>query len=481
MAVVSTAPLREAQPGSLTLVIGVAGLALLGAAMGVSLVLGELDALFVVLALLGCLATLYDFRAGAVLLILLLPVSDSNLFPHAVFGVTGLNPLNLLIGATLLSYFLHGRQKAGGGGAFVPKKLWWLYLAPLIVGGLLGARHADEIPSLFYEAEAIQFLDAAGYLRDILARPLLTVLIALLVAAAVSRSKKPDGFLVAIGVSIWLICLLSIGFVFKSGATLAELADPAARGFFTGIGLHANSLGRLFAVAYALLLFAWAQSSDRTFRTACVATMGVLILALLLTFSRGAFVGFLIVNGLFFLWRFNAKTAALVMLGAVALMLLAPEQVFERMSVGFDEDANAVSAGRIDTIWLPLLPELWRSPLWGNGLGSTMWSDAMHRGLMLEVTHPHSAYLEALLDVGIIGMSLLLAYYVHVWKNLRALGSNAFLAPEMRGFYQGAAAALLMLLVTGLVGSSLAPLPEQVFLWMAIGVMYGQLARRPAG
>ena len=67
MAVVSTAPLREAQPGSLTLVIGVAGLALLGAAMGVSLVLGELDALFVVLALLGCLATLYDFRAGAVL------------------------------------------------------------------------------------------------------------------------------------------------------------------------------------------------------------------------------------------------------------------------------------------------------------------------------------------------------------------------------------------------------------------------------
>jgi O-antigen ligase len=209
--------------------------------------------------------------------------------------------------------------------------------------------------------------------------------------------------------------------------------------------------------------------------------MGLLVIALVFTFSRGAFVGFLLVNGLFLLWRFNAKTAALALLVGVALVLMLPEQVFERMSTGFGEDANAVSAGRIDGIWLPLLPELWRSPIWGNGLGSVMWSDAMHNGFMLEVTHPHNAYLEALLDVGALGLAVLLAYYAHVWKNLRALGSNAVLSPELRGFYQGAAAGLLMLLVTGFVGSSLAPLPEQAFLWMAIGIMYGQLARRPAG
>jgi O-antigen ligase len=144
-------------------------------------------------------------------------------------------------------------------------------------------------------------------------------------------------------------------------------------------------------------------------------------------------------------------------------------------------DLNEISAGRIDTIWLPVLPEIWKSPLIGQGLGSVMWSDAMRHGLMLEVTHPHNAFLQAVLDVGFVGLVILLAYYWHVWKNFRALGSNAFLSPEMRGFYQGAAAGLLSFILTGFSGSSLTPVGETAFLWMAIGMMYGQLARRPAG
>jgi hypothetical protein len=64
---------------------------------------------------------------------------------------------------------------------------------------------------------------------------------------------------------------------------------------------------------------------------------------------------------------------------------------------------------------------------------------------------------------------------------LRKLGSNAYLSPEMRGFFQGAAAALIAFLVSGMAGSSLRPTFEFVHLWMAIGMMYGLLARRPAG
>jgi len=257
------------------------------------------------------------------------------------------------------------------------------------------------------------------------------------------------------------------------------LADPLSREFFSGIGIHANSLGRMYAVAYAFLLFAWSGSDNKRFRLLCVASMGLIVLALVLTFSRGAFVGFLIVNALFMLWRFNAKTAALALLVGVALFLVLPSQVFDRAAFGFDEDANAVSAGRLDGIWEPLLPGLWNSPLWGNGLSSVTWSEPMRNGLMQEVTHPHNAYLEALLDVGLLGLGLLLAYFVHVWKGFRSLGSNAFLTPEMRGFYQGAAAGLLSFLVTGFAGSSLAPRSEYAFLWIAIGMMYGQLGRRP--
>ena len=49
----------------------------------------------------------------------------------------------------------------------------------------------------------------------------------------------------------------------------------------------------------------------------------------------------------------------------------------------------------------------------------------------------------------------------------------------MRGFYQGAVAGLLCFIVTGFAGSSLRATPEFAFLWIAIGMMYGQLARKP--
>jgi hypothetical protein len=95
------------------------------------------------------------------------------------------------------------------------------------------------------------------------------------------------------------------------------------------------------------------------------------------------------------------------------------------------------------------------------------------------VTHPHSAYLQALLDMGVVGLVLLLAYYFHVWRRMRDLGSNPWLSPTLRGFFQGGVAGLACFFVTGFAGSSLRPVTEFCFLWVAIGIMYGVLARKP--
>ena len=213
--------------------------------------------------------------------------------------------------------------------------------------------------------------------------------------------------------------------------------------------MHANDLGRLFVTAYALLLFSWWESKHPPTSLGLFATLGIVSLGMLLTFSRDALLGFFLVNALFLVWHFNAKKLAIAVLVIGIAVALAPEYVYQRITYGFDEDANAVSAGRIDGIWAPLLPELLNSPLWGNGLGSIMWSHALTNGAMDAVTHPHNAYLEALLDMGLIGLAALLAYYWHVWNGFRALGSNAYLTPQMRGFFQGACAALIVFVVAG--------------------------------
>ena len=472
---VSTARLpAERTPG---LVLGVIGLGVMAVASGIGIALGELQALVASLSVIACIAVLADYRIGVVLLMIMLPIEGSYLFPHSVFGVTGLNPLNLTLAATLFSYAVHGNTLR----RFVPRPLLLLYIVPVAVAAALGMRHVDDIYPYFYEVEVIHFTDVTGYLRDVALKPLIIVFAALLVGAAVSKAKKVEHFLTPLIVSVWAMSLVAIGYVVASGVSLGALALPTSRTFLSGLGMHANDLGRLYAVAYALLLFTWGETRDLRLKTVLIATMGVLTLALLFTFSRGAFIGWVLVNVLYLIWKFNARTAGLALLAGGVGLTFMPGAVISRMSMGLvgGADVNEISAGRIDEIWLPLLPEMFRSPLWGNGLDSTMWAHALWAENMLPVTHPHNAYIQAILDMGLAGLALLLAFYWHVYRQLRDLGSNAYLSPTMRGFYQGAVAGLLCFIITGFAGSSLRAVPEFAFLWIAIGMMYGQLARKP--
>jgi hypothetical protein len=465
----------ERGPG---LAFAAVGVGLFGIACGIGVAIGELQALTASLTLLGCFAVLADYRVGAVLLVVMLPVAGSALFPHSVFGVTGLNPMNLVLAATFVSYLMRGY----GFKRFIPKPLVWLFVAPIVAAGLLGMRHVGDIHPTFYEEELIRYSDALGYLSDALLKPLLIVLAAIMIGTAVARSKKAESFLVPVIAAVWVMSLMAIGYVIAEGVSLGTLALDTSRTFLSGLGMHANDLGRLYAVAYALLLFTWGETKDLRLKTALVFTMGILTIALVLTFSRGAMVGWVLVNALFLVWKFNARTIGLGLLAAGAGLLLMPGAVVSRMSLGLvgGGDVDTFTAGRMNEIWIPLFPELFKSPIWGNGLDSIMWSKAVWTDQMLAVTHPHNAYMQAILDMGLVGTALLLAFYWHVYRCARDLGSNAYLSPTMRGFYQGVVASLLCFIITGFVGSSLRPTPEFAFLWIAIGMMYGQLARRSA-
>jgi O-antigen ligase len=460
------------------------GLLIAGALAGAAVALAGVNGLILCVALLGCAFILLDFRVGVALLVVLMPLSRSAMFPHAMFGITGLNPVNLLLAGTLGACLL---QNLGAGKLreFVPRPLLWLYLAPLVAAGALGVRHVEDIVPGFYQYGLIQFHDAAGYLRDMLFKPLLLVVFALLVAAAAARSARPEALLAPALLSVWVMAALVLGFVALSGAGLGQLATSGARSFLSPLGIHANDLGRLYVSAYALLLFTWAAAGPGALRALLAASVGLVVVALVLTFSRGALLGFMVVNVLFLAWRRSGKVLLIGALLALAAPLLVPEVVFQRLGTGFGEGANAVSAGRIDGLWLPLLPEVLASPLFGHGLASILWSDAMQVAevdptRVIGATHPHNAYLETLLDMGLVGLALLGAYYLHVWRGFRALGADPALDARLAGFFQGAAAALAALLAVAVFDSSLAPRAEQAYLWLAIGLLYGVRARRRA-
>jgi len=461
-----------------------AAIALLGVFCGFVVAVAGLNGVYLCVALIGCTFILRDFRIGVVLLILLMPISSSRFFPHAVLGITGLNPLNLLLVGTLGSYLFRSLSDRSLS-RFMPRPLLWLYIVPILVAGALGSRHLGDIP-LFFNG-LVDFDSVAGYFGELVVKPLLIVIFALLVGAAWSKAEKPEKFLIPMLISIWVMGSMVIVFVYLSGVTLGELASSTSREFLSPLGMHANELGRMYEVAYALLLFTWAESKEWRLRFVLLASVGLVVVALMLTFSRGAFLGFIVINALFLLWHRNLKTLVLGVLLAAVVLLLLPDAVYDRVTTGFGRGfgsgSDMISAGRIDHLWLPLLPEVPKSPIYGHGLGSILWSEPMRRGAgvtFLAVGHPHNAYLQALLDMGIAGLILVCAYLAHVWKGFRTLSVDPALSPTVRGFFLGAAAGLLALLISYLTDSSLLPRPEQAFLWLAIGMMYGQRAKAPA-
>jgi hypothetical protein len=68
-------------------------------------------------------------------------------------------------------------------------------------------------------------------------------------------------------------------------------------------------------------------------------------------------------------------------------------------------------------------------------------------------------------------------FYWSVWRGLRNATKDARLQAVQQGFFDGAAAGLLAFLLAGFAGSSLTPVPEQSFLWLAFGAINGLAAR----
>ncbi|MEO8166298.1 MAG: hypothetical protein ABI619_12970, partial [Betaproteobacteria bacterium] len=312
------------------------GIALLGIVWGALVAVAELNALYLAISLIGCAFIAVDFRIGVVMLIVLMPISASYFFPHEMLGVIGLNPLNLLLLGTLGSCLFHGLFD-GGLRTFMPRPLLWLFIVPMVVAGAMGMGHVSEIAGVYriMEPALIAFHNATGYVRDMVVKPLFLVIFALVIGAAVRRSGNPEKFLIPTVLSIATIALMVLGFIVLSGVSLGQLASSEAREFMSHrLGLHANDLGRIFVMAYALLLFIWTPIKHFGYRIAIAACMLLSVTALVLTFSRGAFVGFIGVNLLFLLWRRSIKTLLAFMLLTSVVLVALPAAVYDRASVG---------------------------------------------------------------------------------------------------------------------------------------------------
>jgi hypothetical protein len=392
-----------------------------------------------------------------------------------------------LFAITLLSFLTERLWKQQAGWTVAYPRFWWAYLAPIVVAALVGVMHFSEIPAFAFSKELVRFNSPFGYLRDILIKPLIYLLLAFLIGTACRAGMKPHALIVAMCLSIWLFAAWVFAYILLSGIGLGQLASATSRESLSGTGMHANELGALSASMLTLMIFAIANPDKSGVpRGLYVITAGISAALLLISFSRGAFLAFAIGLLVFFVVQRRLKIVIVGLIALAFILPILPGELFERLSTGVNTGGTMVlhssddplTAGRVAGVWLPLLTEVQSHPVFGNGLLSVAWSWPFRSGALgLATLNPHNLYLKMLLEIGVLGLLLMLWFFFDLWRRLRAAASDPSTPQSLSWLFIGASAALLGYAGYGLSGGDYLPDPSNALLW----IVWGLLLAVPAG
>lgn len=433
--------------------------------------------LLIISVLLPAILLLVDYRFGLALIVLLFPYSGSPLLPKA----GPFSMINILIIGVSMSFLLRSVLSNMNGTKLpfpLKQELFWFYLVPIAFATMNGTFHLDEIPAHLSSADGADSYTVRQYWISFYFKSMLLVAAACILGAAAVEQRDALRFA---KLTIWsglLYVVLIVVVISATGASLDQLKN--ARGFLRPLGFHNNEAGYLLFWPFAAALFMREYVSSRVHRATLLAATLIIALGIILTFSRGAFIAMLTV-AMVYVWRFrHIRVGMFVLMLAVVAFAIAPAAVRDRLSTGLDGQSiggqleaggnDELTAGRV-YLWRNLAPEIIRSPVIGRGLDSGRWSEFAKRGSVF--VNPHNLYISILMDLGIIGAVLIFLFYRFVWRLFRRLSEDSRLEPALRGYFLGAVAAMLGMLVSGMAWGAYYPATFLLFFWTSIGLALG--------
>jgi O-antigen ligase len=454
----------------------VLGIAFLGIVLGMlAALIGGVPTLVLFAMLAPLILVLTDYRVGVVALTLVLPWIESHFVPQA----PGLNIVNYLVLLSLLTLVV-SKAIRREPAVLLPRPVVWLYLLPVCLGMVIAWRYIPEGAANLAGTSIAASFTQNEFLKIRFLKPLGWVIYAVLLANAVRDSKRPERWLLVFAVASLLPVAVVYFGVAIQGGDLTVL--QSRRGFLSRLGMHANGFGLLLMTACVPLMFLMAASKGAA-RFGWSVVFGLTLSGLVLTFSRGAWLGFAVAVLLLLVYRRQLHVAIVTVLLVAAAAALAPEAVMDRLTTGLEErredlvysQRDELTAGRIAS-WRLLAPEVLRSPILGRGIGSTAWSIAVRDGLYKPI-HPHNLYLAMAMDLGLVGLVALGLFYARMLAAFRRLGDDPSLTPALRAFFAGSGAALAGFLVMGLTNGVYMPGVDQTLLWFSLGMLFAYWAR----
>jgi len=217
------------------------------------------------------------------------------------------------------------------------------------------------------------------------------------------------------------------------------MASSESREFLSSLGMHANELGG-FTRSPMRCCSSPGRVEKPGFKLALIVSMGLVVFALVLTFSRGL-LGFALINVLFLLWRrkredpHSCSGSWGVRPARAARRRIRPH--YDRVRTRRGRRFGRGQCGS-DQYICGRFPRDTAQSIYGHGLGRFSGSDPMRRGAGVTILAGDTLTMRTWRAArhGIVGLVLLCAYFAHVCEGFRALSADPPW-PDPAGFYLG--------------------------------------------
>ena len=282
---------------------------------------------------------------------------------------------------------------------------------------------------------------------------------------------------------VWIICL-SLGYYGIKGGIFTITTGGVHRVYgpaHTFIGGN-NELALALIMIIPLMRYLQLQSGQAWIRIGLGGAMLLSAVAAIGSQSRGAFLAIMAMGA--FLWlksRHKLATGLLGLVAVIAVLLLMPEQYYDRMTTirTYDQDASAM--GRINAWWTAY--NLARDrPLVGGGFDVLLmrWIFHVYSPNPEHVVDVHSIYFEVLGEHGFVALAMFLMLWIFSWFTAQRVIRATRADPERR-WLADLCAMLQVSLVGYLAGGAFLGLAyfDLPYHLLAIVVIASRLAQQP--
>jgi len=332
----------------------------------------------------------------------------------------------------ILEFFLRFSQRIPGYGQIRPTLMFFVIIAGVLFinRDKIGDRLKDPTLRAFfvflgYLAVSLPLVEWPGsVIRHHVGDFVLAVSFLFFTALIVDTNQRLKWFLIVfVGCQIFRVLeplYLNITEGYWGGQTHLRYGEFAGRlaGAPADV-INANELGFVIVTIIPFLHYLlWTKGWK--YKLVYLALMPLLLYALILTMSRGAFLALLVVA--FMIFKESRHKLALMGIGLLVAVLgwsvMSPVQQ-ERYTSLIDQDGEfgASVDGRIDGMQKELMLGL-RRPIVGHGLGTTPEAKTHAFGARQA---SHNLYAELLIEVGVIGAAIFLTF---LWRVYRVLVRN---------------------------------------------------------